>query len=281
MNPFLAELYNTAENIGAGGNDDVEKLAQAQIVNDIIESEGLSIDDVDNETILKVAGQLFGDDNELAKLAAEGEGAPPPFPPKEKKEGDTPEKKEEEKEKEAAEKLAEADFLGRAMAHAMVDELSDLEKEGAAGEAAMKGVKWLAGKAGGAAGRASGAAGRRAEALRGAGKKAKEALTGARGSRVLSSKERLKALGQAAKGAAPELAAGAGIGAAGTAGAMLAGKKKKASLALDALAEQRALELLKEAGVEVDVEPTNEEKLAAAVDERAFEMLKEAGYIEE
>jgi hypothetical protein len=68
------------------------------------------------------------------------------------------------------------------------------------------------------------------------------------------------------------LGGAAGVGAA-TAGAYQAGKKKAAS-ALDALAEQRALEMLKEAGYS-----TEEDQLKEAVDQRALEMLAEAGYI--
>jgi biotin operon repressor len=65
----------------------------------------------------------------------------------------------------------------------------------------------------------------------------------------------------------------AGIG--GVAGG--AALAKASSVNLDALAEQRAVEMLKEAGYKVD-EQSDEEKLAAAIDQRALEMLKAAGY---
>ena len=54
--------------------------------------------------------------------------------------------------------------------------------------------------------------------------------------------------------------------------------KKKGS-ALSTLAEQRALEILAENGIEPQpAAETTETKLASAVEQRAWEMLAEAGY---
>lgn len=241
MNQFLAELYGTADNIGA--TDDVEKLAQAEVVNQMIQAEGLSVDDVDADTILKVAEHLFGADNELAKVAQEGGEEPSEAPAKEKKE------KKEEEEEEAAEKMAEADFIGRMMAHAMVDELGSIEKEAGAKEKAMGALKKVLETGAYGVGRAAGA-----------GKK---------------SLEFIKAHPKASVGVGGGLLA-AGGGLAAYKG--LKGKKKKASAALDALAEERALAILKEAGYQV--EDPDQTKLAEAVEARAYEMLAEAGLIE-
>jgi hypothetical protein len=134
MNPFLADLYNTAENIGAGPGaaDDTEKLAQAAVIDQMLQNEGFSLDQLSPDDLVKVATEIFGAESPLVKEAGEM-----PFPPKaekckkcDKEECTCP----AEKEKEAQEKLAEADFLGRAMAHAYVDELSNIEKK--AGEQA-------------------------------------------------------------------------------------------------------------------------------------------------
>ena len=48
--------------------------------------------------------------------------------------------------------------------------------------------------------------------------------------------------------------------------------------AMDMLARNRAIEMLKEAGYKMDDGPTEEQKLAAAIDQRALEMLKADGY---
>lgn len=260
MNQFLAELYGTADNIGA--TDDVEKLAQAEVVNQLIEAEGLSVDDVDADTILKVAEELFGADNELAKVAQE---APvEETPAEEKKE----EKKEKEEEEEAAEKMAEADFIGRMMAHAMVDELGSIEKEAGAKEMGLKAL----------------------EALKGVGGKAKKWVTDpsrtfknikATGAVDKAGKRpgNLKALMGTTKKHKGQTAAAGGLATLGLGGgAYAAGKKKKASAALDALAEERALSILKEAGYEIDEPSQDQAKLAEAVDARAIEMLIEAGF---
>ena len=61
-------------------------------------------------------------------------------------------------------------------------------------------------------------------------------------------------------------------------------KKKKQSSALDVLAEQRALELLAENGIDpnqVKTSASREEILGNAVEQRAFQMLAEAGYIQD
>lgn len=135
MNPFLAELYNTAENIGStkvAASDENEKLAQAYVLDQMLQNEGLSIDQLSAQDIVKVATEIFGSNSPLVKQAEEGM---PPAVAEEKKE--EKEESEEEKEKEAREKLAEADFLGRAMAHAYVDELRGIEKKASAEKAGV------------------------------------------------------------------------------------------------------------------------------------------------
>ena len=58
----------------------------------------------------------------------------------------------------------------------------------------------------------------------------------------------------------------------------LQGDEAKEASAIDVLATQRAEEILKQAGVIQEPEPTEEEKLAYAVEQRAIEILKENGY---
>ena len=110
MNEFLAELYNTRETIGAGaGASDVEKLAEAQILDQMFEAEGIDVNQLPDETIVKVAHELFGANSALVKMAEEEEGEE-----HESKESPEHEKGEEEEESEE-DKVAQADFLGRVM----------------------------------------------------------------------------------------------------------------------------------------------------------------------
>lgn len=245
MNEFLAEMYSTREVIGAESNSDVEKLAEAQLLDEALRAEGVDIDQLPGDTILKLAYQLLGEDSHLVKAAQEaaseeaGETA----------ESEEAESEEEEKEESMEEKVAQADFLGRVMAHSYVSELSELEKSAGVGsglEALGKGIgKRVAGKD---------------------------------MSRAVSQKldpAHAKAIGAGALAAGGAAAGGAAYGA-----KKLFGKKKdkeKKSSALDALAEKRAMEWAESVGL-LQNEPDEEnEKLAAAVNQRAYEMLTEQG----
>jgi hypothetical protein len=203
MNPFLAELYNTATNIGSEAPvvDDTEKLAQAAVLDQMLQNEGHSLADLSPADRVKVAQEIFGPDSPLVKEAMEdGESYPEEkkvFPPKKKKE----EEEKEDEEKEAQEKLAEADFLGRAMAHAYVAELADIEKK--------------------------------------------------------AQVEQPQAVPQTLSGLLNKEAS----------------QQQAAPSALDILAQQRAEEMLKQAGIQPEPD-----QLEQAVQARAIEMLKEAGY---
>jgi len=207
MDEFLATLYGTRETIGASAPDtsDLDKLAEAQILDSMFQSEGINVDELPDATILKIAQEIFGDDSALVKSAQ----MPPELKEKmeeksegaahEKKETKEEEKGEEAEEKEASEtfeeKFAQADKLGRVMAHAFVQERASIEK-------------------------------------------------------------------QASEQAPAE--------------------EQKIASAIDILAEQRALEMLKEAGIDPTQQPSAEEqKLAELVEKRAHEMLAQAGYIQE
>jgi len=154
MNPFLAELYNTADNIGISktASDDTEKLAQAAILDQMLQNEGLKVENLSSSDIIKVATEIFGPNSPLVKSAEEEM----PMPSSAHEASETPEEeaveekaleevKEETKEEakeEEEEKLAsdmrKADFLGRQMAHAYVDELTKLEKSASKQKVAHK-----------------------------------------------------------------------------------------------------------------------------------------------
>ena len=282
MNQFLAEMYGTRETIGAPTqSDDTEKLAEAQLLDEALRSEGIDVDTLSPDAILKVAQSLFPD-GALVKAAAEESH-------EEHEEGETAaeEKKEEAaKDKEgegetAEEKTAQADFLGRVMAHAFVQEQAEINKE-----AALKDI----------AGKAKEFGGKALKSLKGAGKAVKEApgkagkwaaepvhtFRGGRALRMASGgkggiKETAKDIAQTIGAHKGQAAAAGGILAAGGAGGFAAAHKKKEGSALDKLAEQRALEILAENGIGQD----GDEKLASAVEQRAWEMLAENGYVAE
>jgi len=127
MDEQLAQIYGTNQS----ADDDLEKVAAAELLVKLAAENGINLDALSDQQV----GELV---TELYKAAEEA----PPFPPaaekkeepkeeekKEEKESPAEEKKEEEAKKEASEKVAEADFLGRVMAHSMVQELRTIEKQ--------------------------------------------------------------------------------------------------------------------------------------------------------
>jgi len=255
MDEQLAAIYGTGNN--EVEETDIEKMAAAELLVKLAEEEGVDLDQFNDQEIAEMVSGLY-------------KGAE--FPPK-KDEGKKEEHEEEEspkkeKEEEAKEKAAEADFLGRVMAHSMVHELREIEKEA--------GVKETVGKAGKAVG----------GFFKNQAKNVKEGVTGMgvgstrAGSQIgLTKMERLKKL-------APAAGAAAGLTAAGVAAAKLHGKKKESSAnmeALDQLASQRAFEMAKEAGYIDDegnflVEQQKEASaLELAIEKRALEICEANG----
>jgi hypothetical protein len=268
MNSFLAEMYGTRETIGAPQqSDDVEKLAEAQLLDEALRAENIDVDSLSPDAILKVASTLFGDDSALVKAAAEEAG-------EHVAEGEAAAEGEHTGEGEAAaegehtaegegseEKVAEADFLGRVMAHSFTQERAEIDKQA--------GIKDIAGKAWehtkGAPGKAFGALKGKGHAMaesfkkgKGEGHGFKATLHGA----AAAAKEHKKTVG------------GVAAGTAAAAAAPFALHKKKHGSALDKLAEERAVEILRENGIG----QAEDEKLASAVEQRAWEMLAEQGY---
>lgn len=287
MNQFLAEMYGTNELVGAtDSSDDISKLAEARVLDEMLEAEGINIDQLPDETIVKMAYQIFGDDSALVKMAMDEEDETP--------EHEAKESKDEEEEESEEEKVAEADMLGRIMAHSFHQESHDIEKQ--AKKVLTRIIPEVVGGGTAVAGKGKGVLGRvgdKLKAMKGSYKSGKHdpgktyksgrsggEITyeaGAKGGAKRLLKEHPKTMAGITGAAGLTAGAGAGAGLAALAGKK--GKKKEGS-ALDALAEQRALEMLKEAGVDIGDGYNEEEKLATAVEERAFEMLAEAGYLE-
>lgn len=300
-NPFLARMYGTFEEqpqpIGAQPGDDTEKLAQLQVIDELLQAENIDVEQLSVQDLVKVAGQMFGPNNVIAKMA-EGE-VPPEFLAQqekaEEKEDEPPkseekpaEEKEEEAKKEAAaeaemqEKIAFFDFCGRLMAHSFNQENKLIEKQALSGGQALQAAKnWaqLAGYGAGRAGRAAAGGARAAGgAIKGKAEAMKETFQQARAGLGGGS----TGLGRSATGAKgvagsllevakkhPKTVAGlAAVPVAGGAAYGLSGGEKKAS-ALDMLAERRAEELAAEFIAEQQA-ANPQIKLAAAVEERAM-----------
>ena len=267
MDEQLAAIYGTG---GAASENDLEKTAAAELLLKIAEAEGVDLNQFSDAQVMAMV-------HDLTKTASEGEE-------EEKEESEEKEKESEgdseEKEEESEEKVAEADFLGRVMAHAYVQELNNIEKQAGAKETAGKALGAIKNYFTSAADDvAAGARKLRAGALaREAGKPGGYT----KGGRMILPTEGKRKIDKAMMGAgAKQLGKGVGkiaLPAAGVAGAGAGayhlGKKKESS-ALDTLAEQRALEMLAEAGY-------SQEKTASAVEvaveQRALEMLEANGY---
>jgi|GEM_PF-2509897 len=257
MDEFLNELYGTSEIISG---DDVEKQAAAEFLVKLAEEEGVNLDELSDDEVGSLLAEIEGDMGKQAAAEPETD--------------------------EAQEKLAEADFLGRAMAHAYVNELNEIEKSaGRVGDLASKLVGKverlggrIAGKNVGGAGqkaykehlmsrlqqaRGSGMKGRTADRMRAAARR--EATQ--KGAKAMKTRARL--IGGGALGAG---ALGAGGVAAGAAKAMGGKDKKSFNEEFEAAARERAYEMLADAGYDV-------EKVAQVdVDTMALQMLEQAGY---
>jgi hypothetical protein len=259
MDPTLAEIYGTNQTDEA----DVEKLAAAELAAELTDDGDADIEGLTEEQLEEVAAEVMASGDENEEEAAVEEPA-----------------------EEMQEKVAEADHLGRVMAHAFVQESREIEKEAGIKDLAKKGLdaakthggKVLA-KVKEIGGKAKGHAKRYGELMAGGekplagGKRPGNALKlHAKGSHYRS--EQLKSLGARAGTAAA-------VGAAGGAAAY----KRKHSSALDTLVQQRALEILAANGVEIEPEETEKtsaadkyDVLADVVEQRAQELLVANGY---
>lgn len=261
MDEQLAQIYGTGQS-ESYDHEDLQKTAAAELLVKLAAEQGVDLNSFSDSDI----GEMI---SELYKSA---EGTEVAEKKEEKKEGE----EEEEEKKNAQEKVAEADFLGRVMAHAMVQELNGIDKVAAETQtpdrSAFTGLSKLRQR------------GRESKAFQAA----THGLAGG-------------ALGALAGGGSGKAAllgglAGAGLGAgAGALRASLAKGKRQAlaelshdekrASALDALAEQRAWEMAKEAGYVDDqgnlCAPVEKQKQAStldtAVDYRALQLLEAAG----
>ena len=241
MDKTLAEIYGTNQS-----DDDQEKLAAAAAAEELTEDGAIDLDGLTEDDLEEMAAEV------LASDASE-----------------ETEEETEEVDEDMQEKVAEADQMGRIMAHAFVQERREIEKvafldkaKAQAGKASnaiergerkiekkvVKGAKWAGGKI--QAGAKAAVNSKAGEFALKHGKKAGKFALKHRGKGLL-------------------LAGAAG----GTAYAT-----KEAS-AFETLAEQRAQEIFEASGIqEPGTETTKYDVLADAVEQRAAEILAEAGY---
>jgi hypothetical protein len=279
MDPTLAKIYGTNQVEG----EDLEKAAAAELASELAEDGQIDLDGLTEEDLEAAASEVLEQSDETEEEETEEAEET-------EKTAETEEEDEEATEVDQ-EKVAEADYLGRVMAHAFVQENRSIEKK-----AGLKDLGRAALKKGKSIGESAGRAFRRGKvAVKGyhsaAKTEAKEAWTGKRHVRSgadigdaakLTKKERLKKGGKAAARFLPHAGA---AGAAGYGGKKALEKRaaaEKAS-ALETLIQQRALEMLKESGIEVEdttekTAATKYDVLAEVVEKRARALLEANGY---
>lgn len=137
MNTFLSEAYGTA---APQGHSEQEKVAAAyDFLDKLASADGIDISALSDADVEKVANFYF---NKLAEEEAAAEAAPAEEKKEKKEEEATEGKKNElpqqvtDGEKQAMAEMGEADFLGRQMAHAFVQELDTIQKTAMAAQAA-------------------------------------------------------------------------------------------------------------------------------------------------
>ena len=245
MNAELASYYNTP------GAEDLEKQASVENFAKLAAKHGIDLTQMDNNEVDALYAEVYP---EFSKTAEE--------------EDDEDEDEDEDKKKSASyhfqeklsfqEKTAEADFMGRVMAHSFTQELDNIEKVAVEAQpgtprSASRLAQDVAARQkrkGGGGGATLGSTGRTvsgADALKaGQGKKDYASM----GSRLKSYRRRaVKAIGNNPGRAA---AAGLGLAAATGGAAYLAGKKKKASADFEELAANHAIKIASASGYDED-----------------------------
>lgn len=238
MDKELAAIYGTGQ--PEIDESDLEKTAAAELLVKLAEEQGVDLNDFSDEEVAEMLGDLYEGGVEHTAAAQEAPAT--------------------------QEKYAEADYLGRIMAHSMVQELDSIEKEAASmGHYARKGMA--------AVKRVPGNLKRGKEVITGSKlKKLEEAgFSPTRGMSGMIDAERkaVQKLRTGAKSVGKGLAAGGALAAGGYTATDMA---KKGS-AVEALAEQRAYKLASEAGY-IDKEAS---ALDQAVEKRALEICEANG----
>lgn len=283
MDQTLAEIYGTLD------EQDLEKAAAAELAEELADDEEMDLDGLDEDDIEQLAASVLEDSDE------DEDG--------------------EEVDDEFVEKVAEADQLGRVMAHAMHQELRGIEKEAGFGSKAVKYLKEGFDFTGTGAARkthkglvrvakkGNKSSNKKLKGISSARSKLEKALKkgtisqkafdkgmkghGAAEKKLNTAMKRMghnKDVAKSGKGLKKRyvkhgiVAGGSALGLAGAGAA--AGRMSKEASALDQLAFERAEEILLANGVELEGnEEVNEyDVLASAVEQRAAEILEANGF---
>lgn len=154
MDPKLAEIYGTNQPT----ESDLEKLAAAELAEGLANEDQIDTDGLSEDDLEAIAQDVLGSNEDSGEGADEGSE-------------DGQEKiSSDETSDESKEKLAEADYLGRVMAHAYVNELREIEKVAggiadqgvATPQTKMEKLREMGGKAGGKVMGAAGKVGEKA-----------------------------------------------------------------------------------------------------------------------
>lgn len=243
MDPVLAQIYGTNNEAS-----DLEKLASAQMEEDL-SNDGMDLDGAGDDDIEAMAQAVLND------IQGEEQGEP-----------------ENDVDDETMAKVAEADKLGRVMAHSMWQELGQIKEAGKAGVA-----RKAAGRVATALGRAAGYASHPLKAAEIGARKVRRAA----GEAVKKGEKVIKKNPKKSVGAA--LAGGVALGVGGEAARR---HMSKDASALDTLAEARALEILEANGIDPSTLAPMQEKVAAgdpaarlssAVEQGAWDILAQYG----
>lgn len=277
VNSWLADYFgNATEKTAAqGGENEIWTLFKAAAAEDGIDAEQLTDEEVDALAEHYIATETEEEEEDELPPNWDGEDVD-----HYNALGDA--------EKTAFVQFKEAEFLGQVMAHSMEAERSKIAaKDGGFGQKAMKALRYAAKGEGITAGREglrqSGKTRNAGNALRQmgeqagkAGKSGKAKKFGDKAGKRFAEAGAQKSQGRKdlAKGiAATGALYGGGTAALGGAG-YAAGRSKKAA-AIDALAEARAIEFLKQAGVEIE---DDEQSTDDMIDQRAAQLLIDNGY---
>ncbi len=260
MNEFLAECYDTESNLGIDpGQEDLEKQAAAEMLVEFTKQAGLNIDALNEDEIEYVYG-------EMVKAAEQGWS---PYA-------------DDDITKTAEFQMS--DFMGRVMAHAMVDEQTKIAASFAGAKDAILTGLHKAKRAVGiediqkGLGKHKGAIeelGKQKKMDTGAFRRMQDRFGDIQGA---AHAERRAGRGQAWEGA-KKLGLRVGLPAAGLAaagGGAYAMNKKSFDEEFEETAQERAYAMLAEAGYEVEKQAGAD--IDALLNQRALEMLEEAGY---
>ncbi len=271
MDKTLADFYGT----NAPDESDVEKLAAAEAAEVLAGEKGVNLEGMSDDAIEAMAQKLLADDGEESDVEAssEAEDEETPAGDEEDSEAAAVEEPGTEKLSAAEEKLQEADYLGRVMAHAFVHETKDIEKKAAAEQekTAAKGGSKVLSHLKGLGSKAKGMAGKVGEKAKAVGSKAH-----AQGKKGLRMAKKHPGMSHGAAGVA-----GAAAGVTG----MKAMEKK--SSAVDQLVQARVQEILELNNIDpASLEKVSEAEaqetdaadiLAQTIEQKAWEVLAQHG----